>query len=84
MQTINYWLKAADNYLVKKLKTKVKKLKTKVKKLKTKVKRDIAKCFTFSAISTFSGGIISICSKSSSNRFSMFVNIWRVLKGKKL
>ena len=34
---------------------------------------------TFSAISTLSGGIISICSNSSSKRFSMFVSIWRVL-----
>ena len=36
---------------------------------------------TFSAISTRSGGITSICSKSSSRRFSILVSIWRVLIG---
>ena len=35
---------------------------------------------TFSAISTLSGGMTSICSKSSSRRFSMFVSICRVLR----
>ena len=34
---------------------------------------------TFSAISTLSGGITSICSNSSSRRFSMFVSICKVL-----
>lgn len=37
-------------------------------------------CFhTFSAASTLSCGMVSIISNSSSRRFSIFVNIWRVL-----
>ena len=40
----------------------------------------ISSSLTFSAASTLSWGIISICSNNSSSLFSMFVSIWSVLQ----